>query len=204
VGESPHSTAPINEAVNLIASVDKAALDDLKARFPALDLRPGIEAGEAEEEDSRSFLEDKASIISKAADVVEMMATQESAKLRRKIKTSGGIRFAVQIVTILSSASVLGTLIANQNTLATVTAGVTTVVAILGVFADRYEQLLAKGRGNIFDAYDNLTQLLVDLRETRTTLELSVRHQRPVSELDNLITKANQTLEKINLLIPQL
>lgn len=199
-------SAPINEAVNLIHALDPPGLAELRSRLHSLELelRPGIVAGPLTVEESRDYLTDKVLVIAKAFDVASKLATDAGAKLQRRIKTANRTKLAIQILTVISSASVLGTIITDEKALSKIVSLITILISIAGLLADRSEKLLNPNSGNIYEAYEKLMKALVELRAVKSELDLAVRHLRPIDEMQNLIANANAILESINLLLPKI
>ncbi len=205
MGGKIHLSAPINEAVNLIYALDKPGLAELKAGLQTLgpELKPGIVAGPPTEDETREYLQDKAAVIFKAFDVASNLANDASGNLLSKIKTANRIKLTIQILTILSSATVLGSVFTNQEIVSKIVAFITVCISVIGLLSERMEKLLSPNSGNIYDAYDKLVKAIVSLRTIKVDLELAVKHQRPTEELQGLIGSANGVLEVINTLMPQ-
>jgi hypothetical protein len=192
-------SAPINEAVYLpCPRSNRIGRAEIASSF----VRIGIEAGDCRWAFNCGGIERL--LEGKAFDVASKLASDAGAKLQRRIKSANRTKLAIQILTVISSASVLGTIITDQKALSKIVSLITILISIAGLLVDRSEKLLNPNSGNIYEAYEKLMKALVELRAVKSELELAVKHLRPIEEIQNLIASANAILESINILLPQI
>jgi hypothetical protein len=205
MGEAATGTR-INEAVNLISAIDAPKLDALALAFPRIrgELSPGIMAGdEGKDVEDWEYIAEKAQLITEAGKIAEKAGEDCRVRLRDRIVSANRNKLIVQLLTVVSSASVVGTLLTDQALAAKVTALITVIVSGAGVVVGQREKLMT-GAGSIYEAYQKLTGFLSQLSNMSANLQLMIKYRRPAAEISELINKANGVLENINSLLPDI
>lgn len=200
------SFAPVNEAVNLLAEYNPEFLDKFRSSYPSLreELQPGIIAGESDEANDRKYLSAKVLIIGQATKTAINTVEGAQIRIKNRVNRANYLRFFVQVISVVASASVLGSLIAEKELISKILSAVAVAVSIFTLIADRAEKLRNPNKGNIYDAFDKLNSSLNRLISLERELQLLRSFDRPFDEIRDVIAQANGELESINILLPDL
>ena len=192
----------INEAVFLLSSLSPGILDDLRKKYPGLssNLKVGITAGAEEEQDKdRTAIDrEKAGIMIAALAEAERAAREALAATSKKIKSARQERLLAQLFVLIGSSSSLATLAFGKNAAAIICALLTLFAAIGNLIAEYREKLLNPQTGNIYDAYQKLSEGAHKISSLSTDLSLALKYNRGASELEPLIATANALCEELN------
>jgi hypothetical protein len=206
MGGATNSNAPINEAINLIAQVSPDALKELQVAYSFLgdEVKPGLMAGDAADPDDRKYLLAKAAIIRQATDAAIAQTKAAQQRLRGRIARSNRVKLAIQVIGVVASASVLGTIITDKGQLSMILSITAVIVSISTLVSDQYDRLLNPNSGNIYDAFDKVNSSLAKAIGISRELELLETFARPNEEMKTTIAEANSTMQVINELIPEI
>jgi hypothetical protein len=190
--------APINEAVALLFTINPALLDSLRQQFPQLagELVPGRLGGAG---DSGAQLNlDRARVMQKALEAAANRAEAELSKIRGRMQGSRKWRLRAQIVSLVGSSGVLGSL-ALDCPRCTILSALLALLASLGsLLADHQERLLKPGEGNIFDAYEKAGDAVYKAGMMAENLRLLIQHSAPSDDVRAAVESANALCEELN------
>jgi hypothetical protein len=205
MGENALRTAvnpAINEGVFLLNSLSPVRLENLRRQYPHLsdDLKLGIPAGAQEDKDKvqAAIIREKAQIMIAALAEAEAAADRALASVSQKIKSARRQRLFAQLLVLIGSSSSLATLAFGKNPAAIICAMLTLFAAIGSLIADYKEKLLNPQTGNIYDAYQRLSEGAYRTRKLSTDLSLALKYNQGPSELEPLVASANVLCEDLN------
>jgi hypothetical protein len=192
----------INEGVSLLHSLSPSALEKLRIQHPLLsnDLKVGILAGVETEnlEDRGQIVHEKAQIMICALSEAETAASQTLKAVAKKITSARRQRLWAQLLVLVGSSSSLATMAFGKNAAAIVCAVLTLLAAIGNLIADYKEKLLNPQTGNIYDAYQRLSESSYRTKTLATDLTVGLKYNQDVSELEPMIAKGNVLCEELN------
>ena len=192
----------INEGVSLLNSLSPGALENLRSEYPRLskDLKLGIQAGieSAGDEDRAQITREKAQIMIAAVAEAETAARAILDSVSRKINSARRERLWAQLLVLVGSSSSLATMAFGKSAAAIICAVLTLLAAIGNLIADYKERLLNPQSGNIYDAYQRLSECVYKTKGVSTNLSLALKYNQSVSELEPLIASANVLCEELN------
>jgi hypothetical protein len=194
---------PINEAVFLLSRLAPGRLDSLRSAHPLIaeELQPGVFAGPSdtlESSVSADHLSAKASVMVAVLDETYHRAEAALAVVSKAIRTARTRRLAGQILVLVGSSSLLGTLALESKT-ASVIAAVLTLVAALGnLLAEHQEKILNPQMGNVYDAFQHLGEGAYRARALRDQIQLASKYAQAPEELTSLLAQANELCERLN------
>ena len=203
------ATQPINEAVFLLSQISTDRLDILRTAYPLIadELRPGVFAGPSDVDPSASallLLTAKANVMIAVLDEVSNRAESALVVVSGAIKSARSRRLAGQILVLVGSSSLLGTLALESKT-ATVIAALLTLLAALGnLLAEHVERLLNPQTGNVYDAFQHLGEGAYRARLLRDQIHLARTYSQPPEEINALLAKGNELCEQLNSWLVQL
>jgi hypothetical protein len=197
------SGVAINEGIFLLEKLSPSKLVDLRKEYPFLsgDLRVGISAGPEAERDASvqdAIAREKAQIMIAALATAESAARKGLASVSRKVKSARRQRLISQIFVLIGSSSSLATLALGQNRAAVISAVLTLLAALGNLFADYQERLLNPQAGNIYDAFQRLSEGVYKTRAMSTDLNLALKYSQESSQIEQLVANANALCEELN------
>jgi len=192
----------INEGVSLLNGLSPAVLENLRTQHPGLsaDLKLGIQAGTEppSDEDQAPIIREKAQIMIAAMAEAGTAARATLTSVSRKINSARRQRLWAQLLVLIGSSSSLATMAFGKNAAAIICAVLTLLAAIGNLIADYKEKLLNPQSGNIYDAYQRLSECVYKTNGVATNLTLALKYNQSVSELEPLIASANVLCEELN------
>jgi hypothetical protein len=195
-------TVPINEIIGLLSRVDQKALDALAVKYPGSSelLKPGLIAGARRsgniEPPVMADLEIRAEVsllgVTKAKEIASWLAPL----CRGRLKNAGRLILASQVVTLITGASILGSLQQEYMWITYFLAGMNLFASLGGIFV-RY----LKGSGREQDAlekdYEDLVLILAGAEEIQ--MELTLWQKQKWKGLpEKLVQRANVLSERLN------
>jgi len=195
--------AAINEGVFLLDSLSPARLENLRKEYPDLsnDLKVGILGGvekDTDKDQAAAILHEKSQIMIAALAEAEAAARHALTFVSRRIVSARRQRLITQLLVLIGSSSSLATLAFGQKAAAVFCAVLTLFAAIGNLLADYKERLLNPQTGNIYDAYQRLSEGAYKARSLSTDLTLALKYNQGISELETLIASANALCEQLN------
>ena len=148
---------PINEVVYFLNQTHKGLLSDIREESPELleELDIGIIAGEGDPEKSQddTFVRKKGRIVVEALHHLSQDADKSASFSAKRIRLIRRVKLVSEILVLLGSSAVLGTLGLEDN-LPKIIAAVATFVAGCGtIFVEQSARILNPELGDIFSAY---------------------------------------------------
>lgn len=203
MGNRPLAGSPaINEGVSLLSRLSPSALDDLRARYPhrSEDLKVGIRAGleSSSDDNQRPIVCEKAQIMIAAMAEAENAARETLMSVAKRISLARRQRLWAQLLVVIGSSSSLATMAFGKNAAAIICAVLTLLAAIGNLIADYKEKLLNSQSGNIYDAYQRLSECVYKTKGIASDLALALKYNQSVSEIESLISDANVLCEELN------
>ena len=192
------SGAPINELVAIVSKIDASKLDEFQKEFPHLaeELRVGRIGGAPE--DSSAYDVDRAEVAARSLTSVANRAATELIRIHARMKSARRRRLIAQVLTLVGSSGVLGSLALNNSTLAIATSVLTLLASIGAVLAEYSERLVSPGKGDIYEAFEQASSAGFKARRLADDLRLAVSHKVAPTDLLVLITNANQLAEELH------
>lgn len=205
------SLIPINEAISYLSSNHSEKISELQARFPDIsdELKPGVLAGSDETDESlpsekdRQYVLAKAKIQSEALAYLVRDASSAAAYCKEKISIIRRLKMGSEILVLIGSSSILGTLNLESDWPTIVAAVATFLAACAALCVDHLQKIMNPELGDIFNAFVELVSLSksadVLYREMQAALEIDMDDET----IGELITRSNELMGKANQWQPQ-
>jgi len=192
----------INEGVSLLDKLSPARLTQLRKQYPILtdELALGIDAGSEEQMAAQgiALLTEKANIMIAALAEAEAAAEKSLVSVSARVKTARRQRLISQVLVVIGSSSSLATLALSKNRAAVIAAVLTLLAALGNLVAEYNEGLLSPQAGNIYDVFQKLAGGAYRARSLSMELTLALKYQSDVTELRDLVERANVLCEELN------
>ncbi|HDR2474378.1 TPA: hypothetical protein QCI26_004120 [Enterobacter soli] len=195
MGSTP-SSPPINEGVNLLNTLSPKDLDEFRQAMPSLgtELLLGRLGGQSETDRSLNKL--RAEILIKALVIARERAEVELSDLKKKISSAKKIRLGSQVVSVICSSGVLGTIaLGNKNV--TITTAILSVAASLGVIVAEYKERLIN-QCDIYNAFESASLVAYKAGVAAGNLTILSEKIPESEELHNAIIDGNKICEDLN------
>lgn len=195
---------PINEAVNFLSNNSSNELQSFKLEYPELanDLKPGIFCGGDTSE--HKYIVAKAKIMVKTLKLASGSTKNALKKASLKIKTTDRLQTGSQILTLIGSSSVIGTIGMEDNTLHLISALITLMASCGSILIEHLSKIVSPSLGDVRDAYSALTKLTYELVQAHQELELAISYTLPEEKIIQLISQSNLLMSEVNKWNPQL
>src|SRR6266852_5144487 len=195
--------APINEGVFLLNKLSHYDVEDLHEKYPHIpadNLKTGIFAGPEEEDPANraAMARDKAHFMLDTLAAAKEAAQTALVSVARKVKSARVQRLISQILVHIESSSSLATLALGKKRAAIVSAVLTLLAALGNLFAEYQEKLINPQAGNLYDAFQRLSEGVYKTGTMSSDLTLALKYEPDVSQLEQLIAKANALCEELN------
>lgn len=196
-------STPINEGISFLWRVAPSALETLRNEHPSLaeELKLGIPAGTSKTgkgAPDTAIIREKAQIMIAVLSEASVVAQKALVSLSRRVNRARVQRLASQVLVLVGSSSSLGTLALRNNPAAVISAVLTVVAALGNLLAEYQERLLNPRTGNIYDAFQRLSECVYKTRTLATDLALALKYEQENSEIKQLIIQANVLCERLN------
>jgi hypothetical protein len=198
------TSVPINEGISLLATLSPLRLEQLRKEHPSIskDLVLGITAGPEEERTDEfvasAIIREKAQVMIAALSEAGTAAQNALESVSTKVKSAKRQRLISQLLVLIGSSSSLATLALNKNRAAVISAVLTLLAAIGNLFAEYQERLLNPQTGNIYDAFQRLSEGVYKTRTMSMDLGLALKYSQKPAEISQLVVSANVLCEQLN------
>ncbi len=190
--------APINEAVYLLYELDPNGLADARQHFPQLESELVLGRMGGEREESENLETDRAEFMRLALNAAKKEADKLLLSIKGRMRASRKLRLGAQIAAFVCSSGVLAAIALGPRPITVITA-LLSLLASVGTMVSEYkEQLLKKGGGDIYDAYEGASQAAYKAGLMSENIRLLLKHKANASELNDLIKAANLLCEELN------
>ncbi|WP_281559100.1 hypothetical protein [Thalassomonas sp. RHCl1] len=195
---SPSILTPINEAVNFLELIQPEHLSKFRESYPELseELKPGIIAGS--EDYSSEFIKAKANIMLHTLERAINAVKIGSRKAAQRITWVNRIRTGSEILVLVGSSSVLGTINLANETPHILAAAITLIASCGSLLAKHTSRITSPKLGNINVAYTTLSTLVFETSELIKELKLALRFSLPLEDISDLISRGNQLMARVN------
>jgi hypothetical protein len=187
-------------------------LEELRKLYPDLieDLQEGIYLGEADvtkkpKSGHKAYALQKAEAMKVMLNQVIPQVEKELEIANLKITKIRNSRLISQVLILLGSSSVLGSVtILHDNTVSIASAVITLFAAFFNLFAENSENLLNPQSGNIYLAYQRLSEGLCETRILESEIGVAITYCSDENEFNVLTSKANNLFSELNKWLIQL
>lgn len=195
---------PIHEAVYFFDLLSPEQLNAYRVQYPALEaqLQPGQICGEETQSDperAQGYRFAKAQIMVDALKAAAKVTQNASKTAAHRILWIRRTQVALEILVLIGSSSVIGSLtLGKDTTTATVAAIITLLSGFGSLLVGHASKLLNPEMGNIFDAHQNLHHLSWQTQALAQEISLLVQYQQDDDQLSALVAQGNAVMEQVN------
>jgi len=192
--------APINELVNFLHARAPARLQQLREALPE-QLRPELQAGGVLGVDKAPLLKARCDVALEALSEMIPIGQNAIQKSASRLKTARGCRFVSEVVSLISSASVLTCLGLNNTKMAVLTGTLALISSFAVLLAEHAIRLPIGGNESLYTLYTKLVDIVYNARsverELRVLRDLG-DEQADGQRLEQLVQDANRISGEIN------
>jgi hypothetical protein len=198
---------PINEIVGLLGKFEPNALEKLKA-VVARDIHPLLIPGGLMGAKG-AFIRSRSLVAQKALEELQPLCTRGIEVAEKRLVWSKRLRLAGEIVAILGSASVIGSLAKageSSKAIALISGGVALVGSFLSLFSTYFTRLQDEKK-SLFEIYVGLVELRLEASQLLQDLNgyLNAGEEGDYdAELTDVVAKANGISKRAYMLLPEL
>ena len=191
--------APINEAVSLLDKFDPSALARLRVKYPALsrELDPGRMGGSSDS----TLDQDRAKVMIAALTAVTRQADLEVRALRMRMASARRQRRWSQILSLICTSGVLGTLALDKKGIAIAAAVLGLLASIGTLLAEHQEKLLTSGEGDIYSLFESAANFSYKAKLAEQDLRLLLEHAVDDDKLRSAVAAANALCDELHGLV---
>jgi hypothetical protein len=193
---------PISEAVNFLNRIAPDRLLQLREVMPEA-LRPELQPGGVLGVERPSLLQARCDVMIEALQQMVLAGRRAITQCSANLRTARNWRFASEIVSTVSSASVVTCLSLSKGVLAMVSGVLALVGSFAVLFADHAIKLPTGGNDSLYTVYTKLMDIVYAAEATERELRVLRNlgdEERDKARLESLVTEANRLCEQINAL----
>jgi hypothetical protein len=191
---------PINEAINILNSIDPDSLKNFREEFKSVlgdELKLGRQGGEDEYDNKLNKL--RAKIVIEALQTAKKRAESELSILKNRIQSARKVRLISQMVSVVLSSGVLGAIAIGDKTMTIATAIFSAISSLGSILAENKERLLKQSDSDIYIAFESAAQASYKAGLAIENLKLLSINLPESEELRSSITEANEVCEQLNM-----
>lgn len=187
----------IDEMVDFIEKQQPNKIEKIRNDYPEFQdiLKAGTLCGESDNQDE---LEVRAKVCFSALDIVVATCKENMPKIKNRLKSSQKIQLWGQILSTISSASVISTLATDHKNITYIAGGFSLMGTLVPLIVDFQKKGLDKNK-QLDENYAELMRMQLEAEQNSKELNFFVKNGFNVEGISEVINKSNQLCYDINL-----